>query len=190
MVERIFPLQGLNGQLLIREDGVRAELLAEAEDTGAGLYKGYAAGPGGRLLLGTFVPEEGRLRLRRSVSRRELEQAGCWPVEGGEAVLAFSFSGGGEGAPEGWERAMEPERLLADRILRRSAAQVSGLLLRREKAGFWLAAPYGERSPFPMAPLFCLGRPGRIGGRRYILYRFDDAGVPQYPHEIPGNGGH
>ena len=189
-MERIFPLQGLQGKLIARDDGVRAEFLAEAEDTGAGLYKGYASGPGGKLLLGTFVPEGGMLRLRRSVSRGELERAGCWPVEGGEAVLAFSFTTGGGGTPEGWERAAEPERLLADRILRRSAAQVTGLLLRREKAGFWLAAPYGERSPFPMAPLFCLGRPGRIGGRRYILYRFDDAGVPQYPHEIPENGGH
>ena len=175
-MERVFPLQGLNGQLLVREDGVRAELLAEAEDTGAGLYKGYAAGPGGRLLLGTFVPEEGRLRLRRSVSRRELEQAGCWPVEGGEAVLAFSF-GGQKGPPKGWQRENTPGRLMGEPLL--AAAAPGPALVRQERNGFSLAYPYGPDKPFPLTPVFCFARLEELDGRPYLCFPFRPGGCPR-----------
>lgn len=183
-MESCFPLHGLTGRVFCRDDGMRAELWVEAENEQSGLYKVYIKGNDGQLLLGTLVPEAGSLKLRRSFSIEELRRAHCWPVEGGYAVLAFSFGRpSGEESPQGWMENGLEQVPIADAVLHRSAAQVRGLLVRRGRAGFWMAAPYGERSPFPITPLFCLGKPARIGQRRYILYHFDTRGYPTLPHE-------
>ena len=88
------------GTLSIREDGLRVYLEARREADGLGLYKVWLTGRGsGRFLLGTLAPEGERLRLRRNLSRTQLEMADCWPVAGAESKLAFSFARNG-----GWER--------------------------------------------------------------------------------------
>ena len=64
------------GTLSLREEGPRVHLEAARPDDGRGLYKAWVRGRQGSLLLGTLVPEAGGLRLRRTVSRSSLEQAG------------------------------------------------------------------------------------------------------------------
>ena len=91
VVEKIM-LEG-GGTLSLREDGPRVHTEARRQNDGQGLYKVWLRGGGkGRLLLGTLVPEGGELVLSRTLSRRTLEDAGCWPVAGGKAVMAYPFT--------------------------------------------------------------------------------------------------
>ena len=98
------------GTLSLREEGPRVHLEAARPDDGRGLYKAWVRGRQGSLLLGTLVPEAGGLRLRRTVSRSSLGQAGCWPVTGGNCVLTYPFPGA-EGARGAWTPELLPERL-------------------------------------------------------------------------------
>lgn len=163
------------GKLTLREEGMLVQLQAARPDDGRGLYKVWVHGPGGRLLLGTLVPEGGGLCLRRRLSRGELERSGCWPVTGGETVLAFSFECGK------WLREERPERLVKDVVLRQ-ALQGQTMLLRRGEDGFCLAAPFDTERPFPLTPLFCLSKTERVEGGSRVIFRFDKEGNPVMPH--------
>ena len=105
-MERQWELAG-GGTLCCQEAGERVALRADCPADGAGLYKVWLhSGGNGRFLLGTLTPEGGRLCLRRTVTRAELERRHCWPVTGGERVLAFAFSG--QAGP--WRRASAHQR--------------------------------------------------------------------------------
>lgn len=93
-MEREFPLRMLGekeGKVLLNWDDegvtVRAELPARRD----GLCKLWLHGERGRLLLGTLIPEGGRLLLRRRIPRRETERAGAWPPAGVSAALVWPF---------------------------------------------------------------------------------------------------
>ena len=125
----------------------------------------------GRLLLGTLVPEEGGLRLRRTLSLGMLEQAGCWPVRGAEAVLAFSFARGRE-----WYCESRPGRLVEDSLLRQLLCRP--MLCRRAETGFELAVPFDPGNPVGLNTLLCLARVGPVGGRLHLIWCFDASGRP------------
>lgn len=175
---QVFQLNG-GGQLTLREEGVWVRLEAVRPNDAKGLYKVWLHGDGGRMLLGTLAPEGEGLRLRRRLSRSELEQRGCWPVAGGEAVLAFAFES------SSWQQEEHPERRLADCVLRSS---IGGrpMLLRRREDGFCLASPYDPGRPFPLTALFCLSRLERVSGKPHAVFYFDREGNPVAPH----NGRH
>lgn len=182
-MESRFALHSIQGKLFCQDDGMRCVLCAEAPDNRQGLYKVYVQGAAGQMLLGTMMPEGNMLRLRRSMSIAELRRQGCWPLKGAEAELSFAFDGAREAVPEGWEIAKSPDTLVEDEVLRQCVGHARGLLLRREENGFLLAAPYGERSPFPLTPLFCFASLRQIGHRRYVFYRFSRDGKPKFLHE-------
>lgn len=172
------------GQLSIQDEGGMVCFEATCPDDRRGLYKVWLNGEGGRMLLGTLVPEGGSLRLCRRVSKAALTQGGCWPVTGGECILAFAFEQGmGE-----WAQENHPERLFKDDSLRRMAAGRS-MLLRREKEGFCLGAQFDPRRPFPLPALFCFARVGKVQGQHYALFSFDREGNPLIPHNSGQNGG-
>ena len=90
-MERRLEMAG-GGTLTLNREGAYVRLEAQRAADGRGLYKVWLlGGQGRRMLAGTLAPEEGKLRLQRRLSVGQLEQEGCWPVEGAEAVLAFSF---------------------------------------------------------------------------------------------------
>ena len=82
-MERFF-LDGGRGWLTVREENGRARIEAELPDDRRGLYKGWLLGAHGRALAGTFVPEGGALKLRRTLSLDELRRQG---EVGGQAGL-------------------------------------------------------------------------------------------------------
>lgn len=169
------------GVLRLRQEGPRVYMEAERPEDGQGLYKVWLHGDqGGKLLLGTLVPEGDCLRLRRTLSVSALERAGCWPQFRPAAALAFSFQDQERG---GWYCERQPGRLVADPVLR---AQLNGpMLCRRSGEGFSLAAPFRTDGPVPLTALFCLARMERWNGRPHLVWRFDPEGVPQ----LPGQGG-
>ena len=175
-MEQKLEMKG-GGTLTVCRDGPRVHLEAVRPGDGRGLYKVWLLGqPGGRFLLGTLAPEGGFLRLKRTIPQGDLERAGCWPVAGAEAPLAFPFSGG-----ERWYCEAHPERLLRDPVLR---SQIRGpMLCRKEQGGFRLAAPFRTDGPVALETLFCLARLERLEGRAHLVWSFDREGRPTVPHK-------
>ncbi len=151
------------------EQGPRVVIEVWRPDGGEGLFKAWAAGPGGRALLGTLMPEGGRLYLRRTLSIDSLRRQGAWPVRRVEEDLVYSF----QDPPQAvrWE----------DPVLRRSAARLPRHTLRREGEGFSLLFPFDPRAPFPLTPVFCFARVE--GGR--LIFSFRAGGMP---YIFPGTG--
>jgi len=181
-MEQTFSLLDGRGRLTLREEGPRVSFRAELPDDGRGLYKAYLTGPGGRILLGTLIPEGGVLRLGRTLSTGELARRGAWPPESAQAELAFSAS------PAGWTREDRPARLMGERMLARSAEGLRGALLRRREGGFSLAVPWEAGGEFPLTPLFCFARVERLAGKDYAVFGFSPRGCPKMPHKIPAAG--
>lgn len=183
MEEQTLALNG-GGRLYVRQEGMLVCMEAARPNDGRGLYKVWIRGATGRLLIGTLAPEGGGLRLRRRLSRTELERSGCWPVTGGEVILTFAFD---RSRPSSWTRTDHPERLVHDEVLARSVRGHT-MLLRRNANGFCLAARFDPDHPFPVTPLFCLTRVERLDGVYHLLFEFDVHGNPILPHNQPHCG--
>ena len=146
----------------LKEQGPRVVIEVWNNDKGDGLYKAYAVGAGGSFLLGTMLPENGTLCLRRTLTVDSLKRQGVWPVKGVECRMSHPFQGASLSIP--W----------ADEILRRSARRLSRHTVRRWGEGFTLIVPFDTRVPFPMTPLFCLSRVEN--GR--LIFSFREDGTP------------
>lgn len=187
-MEQRFHLGRPGGTLIVRDEGARAAFEAVMPDDKQGLYKAYIAGAGGTLLLGTLMPENGRLFLRRTVSIAELTQKGCWPVTRGEARLAFPFGQSGQqresvSCAPGWSREPNPARLMGDRVLAQAAGELRGTLYCRENGGFALAAPMEKGAAFPLPPLFCFAHIETLCQRPYAVFHFNAHGCPIFQNK-------
>lgn len=171
--------------LTVKEDGPRTVLTASRPDDGKGLYKAWLAGPGGRFLLGTMVPEGGSLVVKRTVSRSELQRCGAWPAEGVEAELAFAFPG--SSLPPGWRGLECAGGIWSDASLERMVQNLSGALLYTDRGGFFLAAPYDAGKPFALTALFCFASVETLGQGDYAVFCFDRAGRPCFSHNGHGS---
>lgn len=171
---------GGGGVLTLQQDGPRVHMKAERPADGRGLYKVWLHGDhGGKLLLGTLVPDGGALRLSRVVSVSALERAGCWPRFRAEAPLAFAF----DGRPDGrWYCEQHPEQLVTDPLLR---ARLRGAMLcRKENGTFALSSPFRADRPVRLPALVCLARVERRDGQLYMVWEFDSQGNPKVPHKL------
>lgn len=169
------------GVLELRREGNRVRFTAERQRDEAGLYKVWLTGGGGELMLGTLIPEGRTLRLGRSISLQELEQAGCWPVEGAEVRLVVPF---GQQKNDGWTVISTLPASIPDTLLRRS---LRGRLLVRQGEGgsCLLAAPFGRERPVALEPVFCLARPEKLRGEDCLVWAFDGQGQPVLPASEP-----
>ena len=191
MEEMRIPLRRPEGTVQVREEGLQAVISARAADDGGGLYKLHLLGKGGSLLLGTMLPENGVLRLRRTIPVDQLCRQGLWPPTGAEIRLAYALGqqNGEEAHPSaGWVREEHPARLMGERLLRECAAPLKGGLLKREEEGFVLALPWEPGGVFPMTPLFCFASAERIDGRGYAVFRFTARGCPRLRSEPEKKG--
>lgn len=152
-------------------------LTAQRPDDGRGLYKAYAEGPGGRLLLGTLLPEAEGLRLTRILSREELRQHGAWPVLRVEAQLSFSFAGTAA-VPPGWDWSDRVGEDLEDRKVGRQLEGLGRVLFRRQGRLLTIAVPYQPEKQFPLTEFFCFAQVRELGGNPFCLFSFDRSGWP------------
>ena len=170
------------GRLTVEREGTQVHITAECPDNGDGLYKASAHGACGDFSLGALTQEKGMLRLIRRLPLRVLEQAGCWPITGGEITLVYPFP------VKNWIVAERPEQLTDDPVLRGALAGQSLLLCRREDGSFTLAGKFDPCAPFPVPPLFCFARVERIEGVPYVLFTFDQNGIPIFPYRTREEG--
>lgn len=169
---------GRRGILRYWENGPKVELLMEAPNDGSGLYQGWIQGTGERMELGSLMPEQQALRLRRSLPLDRLRAAGCWPVKEAGITLIHSF--GAAGPPQGWHREENPARLFpGDPFLQEMVSGVPGCLLCVSKEGFSLAVPFERGRPFGLTPLFCFARIRQLGGRYHAVFPFHHDGRPR-----------
>jgi len=176
-----------NGGVTVREEGERAVCQAIGRSDGSGLYKAWLRGETGRALLGTLIPEGGALRLRRTVSIAQLKGQGAWPPVGAEIAMAYAFVQETAPPPE-WRWTDCPCRLMEDKELSHALRGLNRALVKRDGEGFFLAVPFETRCPFPIPALFCLSRVERLGGRRYVVFRFSLRGRPEPLHNRPDMG--
>ena len=171
-MERRLEMAG-GGTLILNQEGAYVRLEARRAPDGKGLYKVWLLGrQGRRMLAGTLAPEDGELRLQRRLSLGRLEQEGCWPVEGAEAVLAFSFEEKG-----GWYCEPRPGQLVEDGLLRQLLRRP--MLCRKTGEGFQLAVPFAKDRPVALSTLLCLARVARVEGRPHLVWSFDRMGRPR-----------
>ena len=169
---------GRRGILRYWENGPKVELLMEVPNDGSGLYQGWIQGGGERVELGTLLPEQQMLRLRRSLPMDRLRAAGCWPVK--EAGLKLIHSFGVAGPPQGWHKEDNPARLFPkDPFLREMVSGLHSCLLWVGKEGFSLAVPFERGRPFSLVPLFCFARIRQLGGRYHAVFPFHHDGRPR-----------
>lgn len=184
-MERIFALK--TGNVVCRETGNRIDVLIRIRNDGAGLYHGWLRGEGGCIQLGTLIPEGNDLVLHRYLELARLKASGCWPITGGGVTLTHSFSAlqsASQSQLPGWVREKNPGRFFQkDSILRDSAAAMEECLLRRKEKGFLLAIPFGTGRSFPLVPIFCFSRIRRMYGGWYVVFQFQDNGMPQMPDQ-------
>ena len=172
-VEQKLEMQG-GGELTVQRDGLRVYLTAVRPNDNRGLYKVWLRGNGGgKVLLGTLVPEKDVLTLNRTLSLRELAQAGCWPQLRAECSLTFPF---GETSERKWYCEQKPGGLFSDPLLKRWVCEP--ILCRRDKRGFSLAAPFRTDRRMPLPGLFCFGRIERWPAGLYIVWKFNKQGIP------------
>lgn len=168
------------GSLRFYEESGKIFFEAVRPDDKLGLYKLRICGRGKCLELGTFLPEQGTLRLRRTVLMERLAAEGCWPVTSAEVLLAVPFVN--DRLPDGWTQEEAPSRLLrGDKLLERSAAEFQHALVHRGPGVFRLAFPFREDSAFALVPLFCLASVEQLGSKPYAVFLFREDGVPLPP---------
>lgn len=93
-MEREIPLQILEqkvGKLLLTWDDLYLTARAQARPQGEGLCKLWLTGGEGEVLLGTLIPEGGRLCLCRKLPLDRLRRQGAWPAEGARCALVYPF---------------------------------------------------------------------------------------------------
>ena len=146
------------GTLHVEPSGADTVFRACCTGLPAGLYRLYACGAGGELLLG--VTEDGCLHRRFSAAMT----APLGPVERCCARPAQGAS---------W-RALSP----ADGL---PWAVPAGTLLRREGAAAQLAVPWPPDAPFPLTELFCFACVGQRQGSRYVFFSFSAGWTPCMP---------
>lgn len=177
-MEQRIAMEG-GGHLVLIPDGPRVHVEASRSMDSQGLYKVWLVGGGKKeYLLGTLAPENGRLMLRRSISKMQLEQAGCWPVMGAKLRLTFLFSK--DNQKLGWYCEPHPDRLVRDKLLRRLLK--SPMYCRMSSGGAELATPFSCECPVGLNTLFCLAKIERIQGENYLVWRFDRSGNPCPPN--------
>ncbi len=140
----------LRGHILCKNEGCYMTFSADTPLLGGGVKKVWLFSEGGgKLLLGTLVPEGQRMRLRRRISHSDLRFRGmAAPVSGQvnpqeDAAGWSSFS-----------------------TLRLQDAELSAALVglqggwRRDGDGVELRVPWQVGQAVPVVSRFCLGQPG------------------------------
>lgn len=126
-----------------------------------GLHRVYARGERGRLLLGVLEGE----RLCRRFSPTLTKPIGrvlCGQMEESLALADGQWSD----CPEQWLPQwppLPPETLFC-----------------RRRERYYLAVPYAEGEPFPLAEFFCFARVRTVDGRLRAVFAFDREGNPLF----------
>lgn len=74
----------------------------------------------------------------------------------------------------GWTAVFNPGVLFADAQLKTAAGGIAGAISRQKGKILELAIPFEVGKPFPLMPIFCLGRWDEIDGITYLIFSLED----------------
>ncbi len=147
----------LCGEIRCRNEGFRTVFSIDVPFWESGVKKVWLIGAdGGRLLLGTLMPENGRMRLTKTLSRSTLRSAGTDPPLSGE-VNPGSF----DGEWRSLNTFFHP-----DTIIQESVSRLSNGFWKRQDGGMVVRFSWRLDMPVPVTALFCLSEVH--GGNWYI----------------------
>ena len=156
------------GELTVEQEPLYTWFTARCRLPGKGIWCAWVVGDKGELRLGVLEPQNG---IRRRFSRQMTAPLG--------SLLRGELRPAG-GSAETWTAAAEPDRLFQTPWLRKQLHGARGVLTRKEGSDRLLALPYDEKKPFPLTPLFCLARLRDIGGKKYVIYAFNEKEWPVF----------
>lgn len=154
------------GELTARREGLYT-VLDVACPFREGLWRAWAEGESGTLLIGVPEPRDGALRICRRFSQSAMAPVGrllrgrLRPLEERERWLPLTAATFPFQSP--------PLRGLRGR---------RDLLISFSAGRRTLAIPREDDAPFPLETMFCFARLRRIRGRAYWTFAFDDAEWP------------
>lgn len=152
MERRLLLLEGetVRGELCCRDEGCYLLCSVDAPVWEDGVKKVWLCGEGGgRLLLGTLLPERGRYRLSRRLSHSSLRCCGLHRLSRAEV------NPGPEACPWRDLAHLSPPR---DAALARALRSAPQGLWRRDGDRLLLRFPWQPGEPVPLMSLFCFGR--------------------------------
>lgn len=136
------------GEVQWASDGCRTTFTIDALFWSAGVKKVWLVGEGGaRLLLGTLLPEQGRLRLSRTLSHSALRTAGL------ERILSAEIEG--EAADMRQWQSLETFTC-ADSVLTAAVSKLTEGSWRQEGDVLTVRFPWRVGRSVPVSALFCL----------------------------------
>ena len=101
-------------------------------------------------------------------------EQGWMPVANVSAPLTPKVS---TDADEGWQAIANPSELFADPELKIAASEVKKALSRTQADTVELAIPFEIGRPFPLMPIFCLGRLVMIGETSYLIFKLKNGNL-------------
>lgn len=162
-----------------------------------GIWRAWAVGDAGEILVGTLEPVNGEQAVSRRFSGRELSKAGELsrvelrpaevPQEARRDTEARQERGPTETAArpgqaptdtEAWRRSAQGQRLFRNARFQRQLRNVRDALTRSDGERRRVALVREDNAPFPLPELFCLASAVRIGARDYWVFSFDRQGWP------------
>ncbi len=157
------------GELSVEQEALYTWFTAHCRLPEEGIWCAWAVGDRGELRLGVVEPQNG---IRRRFSRQMTAPLG--------KLLRGELRPAGDRAAETWAAVQEPDRLFRTPWLRRQLRGVQETMTRTTGGTRLLALRYDEKKSFPLTPLFCLAQPKDIGGKRYVVYAFDEKEWPVF----------
>ena len=165
------------GEARVQRQGVYTAISCRCPMDGPGVTRLCAFSGERSAPIGVMLPGDGALSIRKKLSRSGLEALGPGKLR------YFTLSKDGAAA-EDWQDAPSVAALFDDILLSR-LAPVRGALTKREEGVSLLAVPWSPDAPFPLMPIFCLGRPFDRDGRDYLLFSVSDGRPVIAPERSP-----
>ena len=78
-----------------------------------------------------------------------------------------------------WQPELRPEELVKDPELRQLLCKAEQAISLAEGERIWLGVPLEVGKPFPLMPIFCLGRWEKINGKNYMVFQIRDGELEQ-----------
>ena len=160
------------GEVTLHREGCCTEIRASMPDPGDGVYRAVLVGEYGQLPLGVMEPANGCAVLCRRPYSRDVDRLGRL-VRGEAGCTAFFQDWTG-----GWQKTTDTAGLFHDAYIKERLQTASFGWWKREGELLRLALPMDGGKPFPLELFFCLGKVLCVGGRRCVVYSFNQDEIP------------
>ncbi len=163
------------GEAYVNDDGIRVKFDMQCKIVDEKIYRLYCIQGRAAAPIGIAVPERGRLRLKKTVSKKELTYRGITEIDGFELRAASSVPSAEKQMKESsdgvWRRITDASHLFEDKDIAEACRNLPSALAMKSGGAEYLAISASPEQPFPMMPVFCFGEERYINGRSYIVFK-------------------